>query len=55
MYKRQGLPKGGPNQAADPQLVPLAYDPYAPPGRRFSRLEPGPVVRLYHSAVCLDP
>ncbi|KAG2441488.1 hypothetical protein HXX76_003110 [Chlamydomonas incerta] len=50
-----GLAKGGPNQAADPQLQSLAYDPYAPPGRRFARLERGPIVRLYHSAVCLDP
>ncbi|PNH06227.1 Galactose oxidase [Tetrabaena socialis] len=52
-YAKKGWAKGG--QASNPNTVSLLYDPYAPVGKRFKKLSPTPIVRMYHSSACLHP
>ena len=49
-----GGSQGGDTTAAgDPQFVPVLYDPEAVAGKKWTKLAPASVPRLYHSAVIL--
>ncbi|PNH00956.1 Galactose oxidase [Tetrabaena socialis] len=46
---------GGSSKAHFPQFWAVLYDPYAPPGNRFTRLARSQIARMYHSTAALTP